>query len=180
MSGKAQIIAYCTLILLIGSMHSRLHLNLSASAPIGLWTEKPINPATIKRGTLISFCPPDSPIVRRVIELKTLVEGDCLNTNLAPFLKPVAAVSGDIVRLQEGMPARINGSPLLNTISRESFPAWPDGEYKVKPGEVWVFSSYSDRSFDSRYFGPVSVDQIKGEAAPFLVSGDVAAMTGGN
>ena len=177
MSGKIQIIAYCTIILLIGSMHSSLHLNLSASAPIGFWTEKPINLATIKRGTLISFCPPDLPIVRRVIELKTLAEGDCPNTNLAPFLKPVAAVSGDTVRLQEGMPAKINGSPLLNTISKKSFPAWPNGEYKVEPGEVWVFSSYSNRSFDSRYYGPISIDQIKGEAAPFLVSGDVAAMT---
>ena|SRR5687768_1452543 len=174
------LMACSMLLMLIASMHSKLHLNLSASAPAGLWSERPINPARIKRGTLVSVCPPDLPVVRRVVELKLLPEGDCPNTNTVPFLKPVAAVSGDVVKIQKGQPAKVNGLAIPNTIAKHSLPAWPDGEYTVNQNEVWIFSSYSKDSFDSRYFGPVGIDQIKGEAAPLWVSGDVAAITGGN
>jgi type IV secretory pathway protease TraF len=31
--------------------------------------------------------------------------------------------------------------------------------YSVLPGTVWVISSYNRFSFDSRYFGPVRLDE---------------------
>ena len=38
-------------------------------------------------------------------------------------------------------------------------PLVPSGTYAVSPGTVWVISSYNRFSFDSRYFGPVRLDE---------------------
>lgn len=130
-----------------------LRLNFTESAPIGVWTSEPI--ARVERGSLV-FC---------------ILDGRRL-------LKPVSAVEGDTVQIRTGYPAKINGKELPNTAAASHKDSWPDGIYTVKPGEVWVFSSYTDRSYDSRYFGPIGVSTIQGEAIPLLVVGNAAEATG--
>lgn len=141
-------------------------LNISSSAPRGLWTAKTLDTNAIKRGTWIAICPPVLSVSRTVAQF--MPYGDCPILDVAPLLKPVRAITGDVVRLQVGRNAEVNGVTLPNTISKPALPAWPDGEYTVKPGEVWIFSSYSDKSFDSRYFGPVKVTEIQSAALPLL------------
>lgn len=153
---------------LIAFSASGFHLNFSGSAPQGVWMVEPIAEDSIERGAWVSVCPPVLPVTKAVADLKHLPFGDCPELNVAPLLKPVMAVSGDVVRLQNGRNATVNGVALPNTVSKSDWRAWPDGEYTVKPGEVWLFSSYSDRSFDSRYFGPVKISEIQGAARPFL------------
>jgi hypothetical protein len=43
------------------------------------------------------------------------------------------------------------------------------GTYRVAPGHVWLLSSYSADSWDSRYLGPVPVTEIRGVARPVWV-----------
>ena len=43
----------------------------------------------------------------------------------------------------------------------------PAGMYAVLPGTVWVISSYNRFSFDSRYFGAISLDEKVQYAKPF-------------
>jgi conjugative transfer signal peptidase TraF len=156
---------YCVLLLGAGLGY---RVNFTDSAPRGLWTVKPLDQLSLKRGSLVSICPPDRPIVRAVADLGGLPAGDCPNTHLAPFLKPVGAVSGDVVRLYKGRSVTVNGVPLPNTISKDSLPAFPDGEYTVEDGQVWLFSNYNSNSFDSRYFGPVPTANLRGKAKPLL------------
>ena len=42
------------------------------------------------------------------------------------------------------------------------------GKYVVESGTVWVASSLSPRSFDSRYFGPVQMNQVRERVRPLL------------
>jgi type IV secretory pathway protease TraF len=119
---------------------------------------------------MIGVCPPSTvPLVRLFSSNGTLPYGKCPETNAALLLKPVRALPGDVVRISHGNPATVNGIPLPNTIASEKLPAWPDGKYIVKDDEVWVFSSHSERSFDSRYFGPVKIANIQDRAFPLLV-----------
>lgn len=144
--------------------------NISASAPVGLWLDRPIT-TPLHRGMMIGVCPPPTvPLVKLFSENGTLPYGPCPETNVALLLKPIRALPGDTVRISHGNPAKVNGIALSNTIASESLPVWPDGEYTVQPGEVWVFSSYNSDSFDSRYFGPVSINLVRGEAVPLLVN----------
>jgi type IV secretory pathway protease TraF len=46
-------------------------------------------------------------------------------------------------------------------------PQVPAGTYPVLPGTVWVISSYNRFSFDSRYFGPIPLDEKVRYANPF-------------
>jgi conjugative transfer signal peptidase TraF len=144
--------------------------NISASAPVGLWLDRPIS-SPLYRDMMIGVCPPPTvAVVRLFSENGTLPYGPCPETNVALLLKPIRALPGDTVKISHGNPAMVNGIALSNTIASELLPAWPDGEYIVQPGEVWLFSSYSEKSFDSRYFGPVNISLIQGEAIPLLVN----------
>jgi conjugative transfer signal peptidase TraF len=78
--------------------------------------------------------------------------------------KRVAAVAGDTVETDaEGV--RINGflipgSPPLATDSHGRKLPRPDGWIVVRPGELFLLATDNRRSFDSRYFGPVTVTNL--------------------
>ncbi len=89
-------------------------------------------------------------------------------------MKPVVARSGDVVSVSKRGVA-VNGraipnsAPLLKDTANRPLTPWRFGAYTVQPGTVWVVSSYHSRSFDSRYFGPISETRIRGRLRPLLV-----------
>jgi conjugative transfer signal peptidase TraF len=92
-----------------------------------------------------------------------------------PLLKPIVAEAGDAVDVSvQGI--AVNGSLLRNSAplrvdtKGRPLPTWRFGHYVVGPGTVWVASSYTRRSFDSRYFGPVPTSSIRAYVRP-LVTG---------
>ena len=90
----------------------------------------------------------------------------------APLLKPISARSGDTVTVSNAG-VSINGRQLPNSkqYARDALgrplPQVPTGTYPVLPGTVWVISSYNRFSFDSRYFGPIPLDEKVRYANPF-------------
>jgi len=92
----------------------------------------------------------------------------------SPLIKPVVAWPGDIVLVSaDGI--SVNGHMLKNSepISLDSkgeqLRAFATGEYRVGPRELWVISSFSPRSFDSRYFGPIPLKSVHSWLRPLLV-----------
>ena len=153
-----------TFAMLIFRPDTGLRLNLTSSAPRGLWMVEPAS--HIDRDMWISVCPPVLPVTKAMTEY--MPYGDCPDLGVVPLLKPVGAIAGDSVKIRQGWNVMVNGRALPNTTARNNMPTWEEGEYTVKPGEVWLFSSYSAGSFDSRYFGPVKIDQVRGKAAPLF------------
>jgi conjugative transfer signal peptidase TraF len=82
----------------------------------------------------------------------------------APLLKPISARFGDTV-IVSSAGISINGRLLSNSkqYAKDALgrplPQVPAGTYTVLPGTVWVISSYNRFSFDSRYFGPIRLDE---------------------
>ena len=143
-----------------------LRINTSPSLPVGLY----ITTASV-RANLVEFCPAE-PFASFSITRGYRDRGAC-SDGAAPLLKPVVASAGDVVELSvRGI--SVNGVFLPNTapLSRDSkgrsLTAWTFGRYVVAPGTVWVASSYHPRSFDSRYFGPLSTGAIRHRVKPFL------------
>ena len=153
-----------------------LRVNLSHSAPVGVWRVSEFHAAELARGELVEVCPPDAPIVQLMVDRGYLDRGNCATTRVAPLLKAIGAVPGDTVTVQHGSAVAVNGQPVPNTTAIATLPAWPDGTYVVPKGHVWLFSTYTPVSFDSRYFGPVAIASIRGRARPVLVHGDAADM----
>jgi conjugative transfer signal peptidase TraF len=151
-------------------------INATASAPKGIWRVSALDPQAIQRGTIVSICPPDLRIVEIMRDRGFLELGDCPRTETVALLKPVAAVAGDTVSVTAAGIA-VNGRSLPRSIPERGMPAYPTGTYRVPSGNVWLISSYSAGSFDSRYFGPVPLTKLRGRAIPILVHGDPAGMS---
>lgn len=142
-----------------------VRLNGSASVPIGLYVV-----SSDPQAHFAEFCPPEpfgSLSVERGYRRRS---ADCPDHG-EPLLKPIIARGGDLVEVTvQGI--RVNGSVIPNTQARvedtmrRPMSSWPVGFYRVAPGTVWVVSSYNSRSFDSRYFGPIHLTDIKNRLRP--------------
>lgn len=143
-----------------------VRLNLTASVPIGLYLT-----SFSLEAPFVEFCPPEpfgSMSVDRGYRARSAVCPD----HGQPLIKPIIARAGDLVEVTMGE-IRVNGAVVPNTqamhedSARRALSPWPVGLYRVGPGSIWVASSYSSRSFDSRYFGPITRDHIRANLRPF-------------
>lgn len=144
-----------------------LRVNHTSSLPIGLWRiTPPVGP--LPRDSIVSFCPPKTALFREAFDRGTIGRGRCAG-GWEPMLKPVVAVNDDRVEVYETGVA-INGEALPATVRRPAQEAAiPVGAYTVHKDEIWVIANRHPLSFDSRYFGPISVAQVEGVAKPLLI-----------
>lgn len=157
--------------------HLNIRINITDSAPIGLWhvsREK----ADFRRSDLVEVCPPPAPAVSIMHDRGLLQVGPCTDDTTS-LLKVIGAIEGDHVTVRKGENILVNGQELTNTSAVAALPSWPAGDLIIPAGHVWLVSTYSAGSFDSRYFGPVPVGNILGVASPVLVSGNVDLMRKG-
>lgn len=148
--------------------------NYTHSAPFGLYREEFESEATIHDpAPYVFFCPDRRwPSMRGEPNyrdpMRTCPDG------FSPLIKPVVAWPGDLVSVSANG-IRVNGRPLPNSapIERDSkgqqLRPFAHGEYRVGPNELWVISSFSTRSFDSRYFGPIPLRSVHSWLRPLLV-----------
>ena len=147
--------------------------NFTHSAPFGIYRSAP-EPTLPSHGKspYAFFCPDqrwpglmNNPNTRH--SLGTCPDG------FAALLKPVVAWPGDAVTTSPAGVA-VNGTPVPNSapltrdsLGRELHP-YPYGKYQVLAGQIWVVSSYSSKSFDSRYFGPVPLKSVREWVRPLI------------
>ena len=145
--------------------------NASPSMPVGIWRVTAVR--SIIRGQVVTLCPSQATAALG-LDRGYLDGGEC-TTGVAPLLKPIAAVPGDTVEVSD-VGIAVNGTLLRHSAAMAAddlgrpMQAVPVGTYAVGRGEIWVVSSYDPRSFDSRYYGPVPVENIRGTARPLFIS----------
>ena len=144
-----------------------LRINTTESMPRGLWREVAVD-GVLHHGDVVAACLPDVGQIRHYVG-----EGSCPN-GLEPVLKTIGAIAGDDVETTaDGV--RVNGVLMANTAPMKqdsqgrTLERAPFVHYRVGDGEVWLLSSYSARSFDSRYFGSVAMDCVIARGVPVLV-----------
>ena len=87
------------------------------------------------------------------------------------FVSRVVAVAGDTVEVTENGNLVINGSTMIESgIFYSTYPYRGYTEYPVtlKEGECFVLADSRQGGADSRFFGPVSVNEIKGTVITIL------------
>ncbi len=146
-----------------------LRLNDSVSMPRGLYRVEPLD-GPLQRGEVVTVCPPMGMAMLDAIQRDYVPHGDC-EGGFAPLVKPVGAVPGDEVTLTPGG-IDVNGEAIPNTAqlvadsAGRPLHAMPPMTYKVAAGQVWLIANFSEKSFDSRYFGPVPIAAVMSRARP--------------
>ncbi|MDQ3308556.1 MAG: conjugative transfer signal peptidase TraF [Gemmatimonadota bacterium] len=121
------------------------------------------------RGVIVAVCL-RSPVAQFALERRYVRRGRC-PSGVEELAKPVLAMVGDTVELGPNL-ITVNGRriPHSESFAQDSrgrpLPHYPWGKYVLQDGDLWLFSPYHPRSFDSRYFGPVQESQVVAIARP--------------
>lgn len=146
-----------------------VRINWTSSAPLGLYsTDRTSNLAT---NDLVAVCLTGT--VAALGHARGYLWAGACPSGTSPVLKQVVAVAGDEVELRRDFLA-INGRVIdqsrqsMDSLGRPLEAVPPDGTYIVRDDELWVLGIHRERSWDSRYFGPVPVTSIVAIARPLL------------
>jgi conjugative transfer signal peptidase TraF len=139
-----------------------LRLNLTGSLPVGLYL---VTRAAPDRGALVLVCLPVA--VAAFAKVRGYVpQGGSCPDGLVPVGKRVFALPGDTVTVTPtglfvDATRALNSRPLDVDHQGRPLPRLAAGRYVVRPGTLWIVSSYSRLSFDSRYFGAIETASVQ-------------------
>lgn len=146
--------------------HSALRLNYSDSVPVGLYRSQPEPDAPFAGICLNSMT------LRSAFDAGLKLEaGECPDGH-QPILKTVYRATPDSPIVFDAQGFTIAGVPIPNTKPKAfSKTGKPLTHYAfgLYTSGLWAVSGYNRDSFDSRYFGPVSAENVKFYAKPLLV-----------
>lgn len=142
--------------------------NETPSLPRGVWR---LIPPTFERGEIVAFCPdPETPAIRIALDRGYIREGACPG-GIEPMFKPIVGIAGDTVEI-DAAGVRVAGTRLPASSrphavdgTGAAMPAQPRRQV-IPPSTLFVVSTYSPWSYDSRYFGPIHRSQVTGAAHP--------------
>jgi conjugative transfer signal peptidase TraF len=133
-------------------------LNISASLPPGIYLV--ISPRVLRHGMLVVF-PPPATVIPMVYDRGYVPPQ-------TPLLKPIAALPGDTVCVQDdGLFINTRYIGPVATVDQQGRPLPRQrGCFVVHETAIFPASTFSAQSFDGRYFGPIAITAIQGVARP--------------
>jgi conjugative transfer signal peptidase TraF len=151
---------------------SGLRVNFTPSMPLGIYRLEPLPTGGVERGMFVAVCAPPNAdeLGRRRGYLST---GPCPD-DTEMLLKAVPGVPGDDIEVSVSGIA-VNRCALPHSaqlrFDRAGRPLlrWSPAYYHLGRGQVWLYAD-DDRSWDSRYFGPVPTANVVARAFPLLVA----------
>ncbi|MBK8815493.1 MAG: conjugative transfer signal peptidase TraF [Methylococcaceae bacterium] len=144
-------------------------VNTGSSIPPGLYwkVDKPL-----AVGKTVVLCPANQPIFQQARKKGLIKEGTCPD-NYDSLMLTIVGKRKDIVTINE------NGIFVNERLLPQSKPQLKDKDvqtiamasltqYELKENEVMLISGATENPFDSRYFGPIEVDQIDSVISPIF------------
>lgn len=163
--------AYGLFLLLLTTLshHLGLAYNRSASLPRGLYLlgREPVRPHR-----LALVCLPRE-LAALALSRGYLGRGACPG-GVLPLGKIVLATAGDRVTVTAAG-LFLNGRPVPASRPQardgagRPLHAYRTGSYRLRRGEIWLFSPYHPLSWDSRYYGPLPASTVLATVRPLVI-----------
>ena len=157
------------LLLAAGGYAAGARVNTTKSIPVGLyWTSS----APVEKGAYVLFCPPQLGVFDDAKERGYIGAGFCPG-GYGFMMKRVLAAKDDHVAVT-GEGVTVNGqllplsTPLATDKAGRELPRYQATHYTLGNSELLLMSDVSGTSFDGRYYGPISRNQIKGVIRPVV------------
>mgnify|MGYP000438000951 FL=1 len=157
------------LLLAAGGYAAGARVNTTKSIPVGLyWTSS----APVEKGAYVLFCPPQLGVFDDAKERGYIGAGFCQG-GYGYMMKRVLAAKDDHVAVT-GEGVTVNGqllplsTPLATDKAGRELPRYQATHYTLGNSELLLMSDVSGTSFDGRYYGPISRNQIKGVIRPVV------------
>jgi conjugative transfer signal peptidase TraF len=171
---KTRLLRCATLFVLVGIFVSSglgyllgVRVNTTPSIPLGFYflTKKPI-----KKGDYVIFCPRETAVFDTAHDRGYIGAGFCPGGH-EQLMKRVDGVPGDTVRVGESG-VFVNGQriaaskPLHIDSAGRSMPIYRTTGILLTKNLYWPMGNNNPLSFDSRYFGPIHKQNIRGVIHP--------------
>ena len=158
------------LLLPAGGWLGRFRINMTPSAPLGLWQITPLGTA-VEVGDRVFVCLPDNSLMREALDRGYLRRGLC-PSGVAPMIKTVEAVAGQRVTITDHVviDGRFVARSQVRTADGQGRLLLADHGGVVPIGAVFLHSPFAG-SWDSRYFGAVPLSGIIGRAEEVVTYG---------
>lgn len=147
-------------------------VNTTASMPRGVYLVGPLD--QVKRAEVVGVCIPNQDQANVYRDRGYLPASSRCGAGLAPVIKPVAAIPGDEVRIDD-KGTWVNGQLLANSrlfdTDSQGRPIQhlPLGWKKtMENGEYFMLANHIERSLDSRYYGTVRRADLQSRAYPLV------------
>lgn len=144
---------------------TRLVLNVTPSIPTGIYRLDADNISSFRVGDIVYFPVPPGH--------ESILYGRGYLPPNAQLIKPVAAIAGDHVCVDDGhLLIRQIGPNKIFEMDSLGRPL-PQLSFcrELEKGEIFILSSYSEQSYDSRYFGPVLEENVIAKAQLLVTFG---------
>ena len=120
----------------------------ASSAPRGIYLR---THAPLHRGQLVEACLPHQVALFATSRAYIRSTGRCAD-NTEPVIKQIGGMPGDRVYVS---PAFILATDSGGRPMTQAFPGW----HRIPAGQIWLDGS-ARNSFDSRYFGPLPIENV--------------------
>ena len=148
------------------SAHIRINYTDSMLKGIYYTTDKGLS-----KGDIVVVCLPDS-VAKLGLLRGYLMNGTCSNGSI-PVLKRIIASDGDFVEvLEQGI--RVNGVDINDSIiltkdsQNRKLISVLGCSFLLGENEIWLFGENSQKSWDSRYYGPIDIHQVTHVMLPII------------
>ena len=148
-------LAVSILLAVVGASHFIGFNSSPSAARVGFYWRTAPRP---ERGKLVEFCLPENVAV--LAEARGYIGHGSCPGDTESLGKIVTGMPGDVVSVE-------SAAALKRDTAGRPMEHFPFGQYRVPAGEVWVHGT-ARNSFDSRYFGPVPIADIRASLEPLV------------
>lgn len=166
-SGTIGILTVFMTALSVWGVRDGYRFNATGSAPVGFWKISERRPGDVGVGQHVLICPPKHYVLSNLIKQGRMFRGRC-DSGTVPFIKTVAAQGSGKFRVGiDGV--YINDERIPKTAPYPWENLKPAPPATIESGEFVAIQTMHVGSIDSRYFGPLKVDDVIGVIEPVWI-----------